>query len=340
MTSRFPWTSEWGIDLGSANTVICSAAGEILVNEPSVVAINRRWGTVESVGVEAHRAVERNPAAIETTYPVRKGVVTDPALAEQLLRSFLKRINRTVLPAGLNVALAIPGGITDVERFAAVECVRRAGASRVALVDQILAAAHGAGIPLGEPRGAMVIDVGADLVEAGVFSLGEIVVSRAEPVAGNAMDHAIREHVRKNHRLLIGLKTAEEVKRVIGSATGNGHSAASLKVTGRCLLRGLPRSVWLCAGEVREAIAPVIAAIIGVVRSTLEAVPAELSGDLIETGAVLTGGMAFLPGLADCLSLEMQIPVSVCASPTTSVAAGLSKLIRDERVWQAARNLA
>jgi rod shape-determining protein MreB len=327
----------FGIDLGTANTLICSTAGEIIVDEPSVVTIRQRTGTVESIGTDAHRAIGRTPLAVEPAHPVRSGVVADLSLAETLLRRFIKRRNGSFLPGGISAAVAVPCGVTDVERFAVLECVRRAGVNRAVLVEQVLAAAHGCGVKVGVPRGAMVIDVGAGLMEIGVFSLGAIVVSRTEPVAGNAIDHSIVEHVRNAHRLLIGSRTAELIKSAVGSAASGGGCSRTVQVSGRCLVHGLPRTVTLDNDEISAAVAPVVAAIVRVARSTFDAVPPELSADLIETGAVLTGGTALLPGLAERLARELKVAVQVHSQPRTSVAVGLSRIIGDARLWQRAQ---
>lgn len=334
MTGLFGRRTAWGIDLGTANTLISSTTGDIVVNEPSVVTISQRTGAVAAAGVEAYRAVGRNPVTIEAVHPVRSGVVTDLKLAEELLRRFMRRVKFGVLRRRFDAAVAIPCDLTDVERFAVSECARRAGARRVVLVDQVLAAAHGCGVALGEPRGTMVIDAGAGLTEAGVFSLGAVVAAGAVGTAGNAIDQAIAEYIQQRHRLLVGLKTAEAVKQRIGSAIPGAGENRSVQVTGRCLVQGLPKVVCISDGEVREAMTPALEAMVRLARATLDRVPPELSADLIETGAILTGGTALLPGLAERLSAEMQIPVRVDRSPMLSVSIGMSNILGDFRLWR------
>lgn len=324
------WSSRLGIDLGTANTLVYVDGRGVAVKEPSRVTVSASTGEIAAAGSEAEAGAGRTPLKFRTVRPIRHGMICDITLCEGMLTRFLRQTRIGGQLRRSRVAIAIPGELTEVERLAIVESLRDVGALNVLLVDQVLAAAQGAGLPISEPRGRMVVDVGAGVTDIAVISLANTVETRTIKVAGDEMDAAIAAYVRKKHQLLIGERTAERIKIQVGSALPvTGH--LSVRVKGRCLIHGIPREVALSDGEIREALAAPVHQIVMAIREVLEQAPPELSADLVETGILLTGGSALLRNLDQRISEELGLPVAVAADPLSSVILGLAHQLRHLR---------
>jgi rod shape-determining protein MreB len=310
---------DMAVDLGTANTVVYVRHEGIILFEPSVIAIDETTGTVQAVGEEARRMIGRTPATIRATRPLRHGVIADFDVTEQMLRRFLAKANGRGIH--LRVVLCVPSGITDVEERAVKEATLSAGAREAGLIEEPMAGAIGAGLPVGEPSGNMVVDIGGGTTEVAVISLGGIVVSRSLRVGGYEMDEAIVRYVRDQRRLLIGQERAEEVKIQVGSAIDIGD-VPDTEVSGRDLVSGGLRRVQVTADEAREALQRPVRHIIDVVKETLEATPPELAADITNRGIVLVGGGSLLRGLDELMRVETHLPVYVAESALTCVATG------------------
>jgi rod shape-determining protein MreB and related proteins len=311
---------DMAVDLGTANTVVFIRHEGIVLFEPSVIAIDELTGDVQAVGDEARRMIGRTPARIRATRPLRHGVIADYEVTEEMLRSFLEKANghrRT----HRRVVLCVPSGITDVEERAVKEATLTAGAREAGLIEEPMAGAIGAGLPIAEPSGNMVVDIGGGTTEVAVISLGGIVVARSLRVGGDEMDEAIVRYVRDNHKLLIGQESAEDAKIEVGSAFDTGE-VLDTEVSGRDLLTGGLRRSALTAKEVREALRRPVTQIVEAVKDTLEATPPELAADIASRGIVLVGGGALLRGLDELMRRETHLPVYQADSPLTCVATG------------------
>ncbi|MET9497282.1 rod shape-determining protein [Streptomyces sp. NPDC006552] len=332
-----------GIDLGTANTLLYVRGQGIVLNEPSVVAVKEGGRGVLAVGSEAKETIGRTPGSITAIRPLRGGVISDYEAAEEMIRHFVRKAVPGRRPR-TRMVVCVPSGVTPVERRAIVHAAQRSGARAVHLIEEPMAAAIGAGLPVGEPRGSMVVDIGGGTTEVAVISLGGVVTARSLRVGGDRLDEAVTDHVRKEHGLLIGERTAEDVKVAIGSAWPvPGEEAFELRaftVRGREKVAGLPKTVELTVQEVRAALDEPVEAIVTAVKATLEECPPELSGDVMEHGIVLTGGGALLPGLDLRLTSATGIPVFVAEDPLHSVALGCGKCVDDfdelQRVMSAA----
>jgi rod shape-determining protein MreB and related proteins len=289
------------------------------------VAYDQRSGEVYAAGLEAKRMLGRTPAAITATRPLKDGVISDFEVAEQMLRHFIKKAGEGRLP---RVVVCVPSGVTGVERRAVEEATRAAGAREAYLIDEPMAAAIGAGLPVAEPAGNLIVDIGGGTSETAVISLGGIVVSQSIRVGGDEMDEAIVAHAKNLHRLVIGLQTAEEVKLEIGSAAPL-EQEQEVEIRGRDMVTGLPRGVVLTSEEVRTALAEPVDQIVEAVTATLEQTPPELASDIIDRGIVLAGGGALLRGIDDRLRRETQLPVHVAESPMTCVAVGAGRSLEE-----------
>jgi rod shape-determining protein MreB len=311
---------DMAVDLGTANTVVYVRNEGIILNEPSVIAIDEASGQVQAVGDEAKRMIGRTPASIRATRPLRHGVIADFDVTEQMLRRFLARANGH---RGIHqrVVLCVPSGITNVEERAVKEATLSAGAREADLIEEPMAGAIGAGLPVAEPSGNMVVDIGGGTTEVAVISLGGIVVSRSLRVGGYEMDDAIVRYVRDHRRLLIGQERAEEVKIDVGSAIEIADLPET-EVSGRDLVTGGLRRVRVSAEETREALERPVSQIIDTIRETLEATPPELAADITNRGIVLVGGGSLLRGLDELLRVQTQLPVYLADSPLTCVATG------------------
>jgi rod shape-determining protein MreB len=330
---------DMAVDLGTANTVVYVRHEGIILFEPSVIAIDETTGQVQAVGDEARRMIGRTPATIRATRPLRHGVITDFDVTEEMLRRFLAKANGH---RGIHqrVVLCVPSGITDVEERAVKEATLSAGAREADLIEEPMAGAIGAGLPVAEPRGNMVVDIGGGTTEVAVISLGGIVVSRSLRVGGYEMDEAIVRYVRNHRRLLIGQERAEEVKIEVGSAV-DVAGLRDTEVSGRDLVTGGLRRVRLTAEDAREALQRPVSQIIDTVKETLETTPPELAADITNRGIVLVGGGSLLRGLDELMRVETHLPVYVADSPLTCVATGAGHSLEElpviRRVAQTSR---
>jgi rod shape-determining protein MreB len=321
--SRF--TSDVGIDLGTANTLVHVAGHGILIREPSVVAVNKDTGEVLEVGEEAKRMLGRTPANIVATRPLRDGVIADYEMTHRLLAKFIKRA-RHGLTFYQTVVVGIPSGVTEVERDAVLDACRKAGANKAYVIEEPMAAAIGAGLPIVEPIGSMIVDIGGGTTEVAVISLAGIVHSRSIRIAGDEIDESIAAYVRRAHNLFIGDRTAELAKIEIGSAYPQ-ENELEITVKGRDLITGLPRSAVITSEEIRIAIQEPVTAIVDAVKLTLEATPPELAADCMNNGIFLAGGGALLRGLDRLLSEETAMPVHIADDPLSCVAIGTGRML-------------
>ncbi|MEU7430995.1 rod shape-determining protein [Streptomyces sioyaensis] len=328
-------TYDIGIDLGTANTLVYARGKGVVLNEPSVVAVNAA-GEVIAVGEEAKRTIGRTPSGITAMRPLREGVIADFDAAEQMLRALMKKALPSRRFSRPRVVICVPSGITGVERRAVVDSAKAAGAREVHLIEEPMAAAIGAGLPVDEPVGCMVVDIGGGTTEVAVVSLGGLVTAQSVRVAGDALDAAVTSYVKKKHSLAIGERTAEDIKIAIGSAAwtpvetdedGTADRPTSYTVRGRDHVNGLPRIQEITEEEIREALAEPVDAIVQAVHRTLDECPPELSGDIVERGIALTGGGALLRGLDQRLRQEMGVPVSVADEPLDCVVNGTAKCV-------------
>jgi rod shape-determining protein MreB len=318
---------EVAVDLGTANTVVYVRGEGIVLFEPSVIALDERSGAVVAVGKDAERMIGRTPASIRAVRPLRTGVITDFEVTEEMLRHFLRRAlaRRAARP---RLVLCVPSGLTPVERDAVEEAARAAGARAVYPVEEPLAAAVGAGLPVAEAAASMVVDVGGGTTEVAVISLGSMVVWRSLRSGGFEMDDAIVAHVKREHGLEIGEQQAEQVKLEIGSALASGD-AGDVEVGGRDLLTGQLRRAALSADEVRQAVSGTVARILGSVSETLEETPPQLAADLAERGLTLAGGGALLRRLPEYLAARTNLPVHLVDDPLTCVAVGAGRCLEE-----------
>jgi rod shape-determining protein MreB and related proteins len=315
------------VDLGTANTVVFVRGHGIALFEPSVVAVDEVNGEVLAVGAEARRMIGRTPATIHATRPLRHGVITDFEVTEGMLRHFIRRTIGTGRRHP-RVILCVPSGITEVERRAVEEATLAAGAREARLIEEPMAAAIGADMPIAEPRANMIVDIGGGTTEVAVISLGGMVVWESIRVGGYEMDEAIVDHVKKQHGLLIGQERAEEAKIAIGSAL-EVPDTGEAEVAGRDTLTGLLRRLPLSPEEVRNALEPPFVRIVDAVKDTLERTPPELAADVVERGIVLAGGGALLRGTSERLRAETGLPVYVVDSPLTCVAVGAGRSLEE-----------
>lgn len=317
-----------GIDLGTANTPVYVQKKGIRLREPSYVAINNDTGKVVAVGAEAKAMYGRTPSHIQVIRPLRDGVIANFEVAYEMIKNLLSRVCSPRDLIGPRVLVGVPSNVTQVERRAVREAALHAGARRAYLVEQPLAAAIGAGLPVLEPTGSMVVDIGGGTTEVAVIALGGIVRSFSLRVAGDEMDETILNYVKKSYNLLIGERTAEEIKTTIGSVLA-AKEEKSITVRGRDLFTGLPKAQRITSGEIREALWEPVGAIVEAIHSTLEETPPELIGDIMERGIVLTGGGALLGGLDRLLSEATGVPVVMANDPMSCVALGTGVLLED-----------
>ena len=319
---------DMAVDLGTANTLVYVRRRGIALNEPSVVALDTHTGKIVAVGVQAKRMIGRTPASIVAVRPLKDGVIADFDVTERMLRYFIQKVHRRRHLARPRLVVAVPGGITGVEQSAVKEAGRQAGARRVYIIEEPMAAAIGAGLPVHEPVGNMVVDVGGGTTEVAVISLGGIVASGSIRVGGDEMDQAIIAFAKKEYSLLLGERTAEEIKVAIGSACPSPEEP-HLEIRGRDLVSGLPKTVVISGGQVRQAIAEPVSAVVDIVKATLDKCPPELAGDVMDRGIALTGGGALLRGLDERLGEETGMPVCLAGNPLESVVLGTGKCVED-----------
>jgi len=324
------YSRDVAIDLGTANTLVHVRGRGVVLNEPSVVAVDRTTGRVLSVGAEAKRMLGRTPANIEAVRPLKDGVIADFEIAEAMLRYFIQRVHRRRALVHPSMVLGIPSGVTEVERRAVRDAALRTGAREAFLIEEPMAAAIGAGLPVWEAAGNMVVDIGGGTSEVAVISLNRIVAGRSIRIAGDEIDEAIITFMHHEYNLAIGVPTAERLKLEIGSAHPfEGEEDLVTVIAGRDLLTGLPKSLEVSAPEFREAIAEPVTGIVDAIRATLEATPAELSSDVMEHGIVLTGGGALLRGIDLLLTRETEMPVRSAEHPLSCVVEGAGRALED-----------
>ncbi|MER8100636.1 rod shape-determining protein [Kitasatospora sp. NPDC094016] len=323
------------IDLGTANTLVYVRGKGIVLNEPSVVAVNTNTGGILAVGAEAKKMIGRTPGNIVAIRPLKDGVIADFEITERMLRYFILKIHRRRYLARPRVVVCVPSGITGVERRAVIEASSQAGARQVHIIEEPMAAAIGAGLPVHEATGNMVVDIGGGTTEVAVISLGGIVTAQSIRVAGDELDNAIVQHIKKEYSLLLGERSAEQIKMSIGSAFGlEGEKDEHAEIRGRDLVSGLPKTVVISAAEVREAIDEPVNSIIDAVKTTLDQCPPELAGDVMDRGIVLTGGGALLRGLDERLRRETGMPIHIAENPLDSVALGSGKCVEEFEALQ------
>lgn len=320
------FSNDIGIDLGTANSLVYVRDRGIVLREPSVVAVQTGTKNVLAVGTEAKRMLGRTPVNIQAIRPMKDGVIADFDITEQMLRYFITKVHNRKLTQP-RVVVAVPSGITEVERRAVKDSVTHAGAREVYLIPQPMAAAIGAGLPVAEPAGNMVVDIGGGTCEIAIISLAGIVLSRSLRVGGDEFDETITSYMKRAHNMLIGERTAEEIKMRIGSAF-TLTDELTMEVKGRDLQGGLPRTVLVRSEEIRESLKEPLVSIINAIRATLEQCPPELSGDLVDRGIVMSGGGALLRNIDQLVSRETKLPVTLANDPLVSVAEGTGKVLQ------------
>lgn len=322
-----------GIDLGTANTILHVRNEGIVVNEPSIVAIKRSTHEVLAVGNDAKRMVGRTPGTIDAVRPLKDGVIADFEITESMLRYFIRRVHDRRTLISPRIVVAVPSGITEVEKRAVKDSAERAGARRVYTIEEPMAAAIGVGLPVHEPAGNMVIDIGGGTTEVAIMSMSGIVFSRSVRVGGDELDDSIVQYMKRVYNLVIGERTAEEIKIRIGSAYPL-EEERTMEVRGRDMGAGLPKTVVVTSQEIRQAMSDPVESIIGAVRYALERCPAELSADLIDRGLVLAGGGALMKGIDKLLEEETGLAVNIADDPLCAVALGTGRIIEDEDLLQ------
>jgi rod shape-determining protein MreB len=325
------FSNDLAIDLGTANTLVYAKGRGIVVNEPSIVALDRSNKRILAVGHEAKDMLGRTPADIVAVKPMKDGVIADFDVTEVMLKYFIKQAHRRNHLLSPRIVIGIPSEITQVEKRAVQESALRAKASEVFLVEQAMVAAIGAGMPITEACGNMIVDVGGGTSDIAVISLSGIVYSRSVRVAGNEMDEAIIQYIKRKHNLLIGERTAESIKMQLGSAAALDKQL-SLEIKGRNLIEGVPKTVTISDEEIRDALGDSIGIIINSIKVALERTPPELSADIMDRGIVLTGGGALLKRLDKRLAEETGLPVFIAEDPLSSVVLGTSKMLTDFRL--------
>jgi len=322
------FSRDMGIDLGTANTLVHVRGKGIVIREPSVVAIRSDTKRVLAVGEEAKRMIGRTPGNIVAIRPMKDGVIADFDVTQEMLKYFIRKAVKRVLPIHPRVVVCVPSGVTEVEKRAVDEATRQAGAREAYLVEEPMAAAIGAGLPVHEPTGSMIVDIGGGTCEVAIISLGGIVTSKSIRVGGNKLDEAIISYIKKEYNLMIGERTAEEIKIAIGSAFPE-EKEESMDVRGRDLVTGLPKTLRITSSEIREALRESVNSIIEAIKLTLEKTPPELASDIMDKGIMLTGGGALLNGLDKLVRQETGMPVHIAENPLDSVALGAGRIVEE-----------
>jgi len=322
----FGLTTDLAIDLGTANTCVFVPGRGIVLNEPSVVAFNTEHNRIEAVGAKAREMIGRTPQNMVAVRPLRDGVIADFDAAERMLSDFIRRSHRRTGWVRPRVVVGVPAEITQVERRAVKDSTLRAKASEVYLIEEPVAAAIGAGLPITEPTGNMIVDIGGGTTDIAVISLAGLVYRKSVRVGGDEMDMAIIDHMKRQHGLLIGERTAEQIKIEIGSAAPL-DAPREMEVRGRHLLEGLPKSVIVSDGEIREALKSTVDVIVHAVRGALEKIPPELAADIYDRGVVITGGGSLLRNLDERLRNDTELPVQMAEDPLTSVVRGAGRML-------------
>ena len=327
------WSQDMAIDLGTANTLVVLKGQGVVLNEPSVVAVvdNKGKKSVLAVGDEAKTMLGRTPGNIQAIRPLRDGVISDFVVTEEMIKHFIKKVHKRSTFANPRILICVPTGSTPVERKAIQDSALAAGARRVQLIEEPIAAAIGAGLPISEATGSMVIDIGGGTTEIAVMSLGGVVYSNSLRVAGDAMDGALANYMRKEYNLMIGDSTAEKIKKEIGTAIGTNNNTYAVK--GRDLRSGTPKEVNITEEDTVEALNPILKEMINGIKDALENTPPELSADLVDMGLTLTGGGALLKNIDKRLSKETGLPVHIAEDPLACVAVGTGKALEQEEIF-------
>lgn len=325
------FSKDIGIDLGTANTLVYMRGKGIIIREPSVVAVDVKMDRVRYVGQEAKDVIGRTPGSIVAVRPLKDGVIADFDMATSMLQEFIRKAlkGRAFAGSRVRVIICIPSGVTAVERRAVKEATQNAGAKRVSIIEEPMAAAIGAGLPVADPTGSMIVDIGGGTSEVAVISLGGIVTSRSVRVAGDEFDSSIINYIKKKYNLLIGERTAENIKIAIGSAYPYADNEPSMDIKGRNLLNGLPENITVTSEEIREALSEPLSHVIEAIKVTLEKTPPELAADIIDQGIMLAGGGALLKGLDLLIHAETGMPVKVAERPLDCVADGTGKVLEN-----------
>ena len=323
----FGISKDMGIDLGTANTLIYVKGKGVVLREPSVVAINSDTKRVLAVGDEAKQMIGRTPGNIVAIRPLKDGVIADFDVTQAMLKKFIEKISPKSAFTSPRIVVCFPSGVTEVERRAIDEATKQAGVREVLLMEEPMAAAIGAGLPVNEPTGSMVVDIGGGTTEVAIISLGGIVTSKSLRVAGDELDQAIINYTKKQYNLMIGERTAENVKIELGSAYESEEEEKVMEIRGRDLISGLPKVITIRENEVREALQEPVAAIIDAIKSTLEKTPPELASDIIDKGIMLTGGGAMLKGIDLLINKETHMPVNIAETAIDCVAIGAGKAL-------------
>lgn len=322
----FGMSKDMGIDLGTANTLIYVKGKGILLREPSVVAINNETKKVLAVGEEAKQMIGRTPGNIVAIRPLKDGVIADFDVTQTMLRKFIEKVSSKNAFTSPRIVICFPSGVTEVEKRAIDEATKQAGARYVFLMEEPMASAIGAGLPVNEPTGSMIVDIGGGTTEVAVISLGGIVTSKSLRIAGDELDTAIISYIKKEYNLMIGERTAESVKIEVGSAYKVGEEN-SMQIRGRDLITGLPKIVDISSTEIREALKEPVSAIIEAIKATLEKTPPELASDIMDKGIMLAGGGALLRGIDMIINNETHMPVHIAEAPLDCVALGAGKAL-------------
>lgn len=325
------FSKDIGIDLGTANTLVYMRGKGIIIREPSVVAVDVKMDRVRYVGQEAKDVIGRTPGSIVAVRPLKDGVIADFDMTTSMLQEFIRKAlkGRAFAGSRVRVIICIPSGVTAVERRAVKEATQNAGAKRVSIIEEPMAAAIGAGLPVADPTGSMIVDIGGGTSEVAVISLGGIVTSRSVRVAGDEFDSSIINYIKKKYNLLIGERTAENIKIAIGSAYPYADNEPSMDIKGRNLLNGLPENITVTSEEIREALSEPLSHVIEAIKVTLEKTPPELAADIIDQGIMLAGGCALLKGLDLLIHAETGMPVKVAERPLDCVADGTGKVLEN-----------
>ncbi|MED5331009.1 MAG: rod shape-determining protein [Planctomycetota bacterium] len=331
------FSTDMGIDLGTANTLVCIPNEGVALNEPSVVAVKKGTNEVlldgDAVGLQAKEMLGKTPGNISAIRPLKNGVIADFEITEKMLRYFIRKVHNRSYMVRPRIVIAIPSGITAVERRAVINSAERAGARKVYLISEPMAAGIGAGMPVADPLASMIVDIGGGTTEVAVMSLFGTVHSESIRIAGDEMDEAIVNYMRRNYNLLIGDQTAERIKMRIGSAMP-GEEEPEMEVAGRDMMIGLPRRTVVTAGEIREALLEPVMAIIETIKAALENTPPELSADLVQQGIVMCGGGAMLRGIDKIIEQEVQLPVRVASDPLGCVARGTGEFLNQLDIYR------
>jgi len=322
------FTKEIGIDLGTANTLVYLKGKGVILREPSVVAVNNNTGQILAVGLEAKQMIGRTPGNITALRPLKDGVIADFETTQSMLRHFIRKVVGNSPLARPRVVICVPSGVTEVEKRAVIDSAMTAGAKEAFLIEEPMASAIGAGLPVEEPSGSMVVDIGGGTSEVAVISLGGIVVSRSLRVAGDEFDDAIIHYIKKEYNLMIGERTAEDIKVKLGSAFPF-EKEETYNISGRDLVTGLPKELKVSSEEIREALKEPVNAVVDSIKFTLEKTPPELAADIMERGIMLAGGGALLKGLDKLINKETGIPVFIAEQPMDCVVLGTGRVLEE-----------